>query len=143
MHRNRTWSFLYSTWRLSRNRILSVDGVFSAVTFLQFFPSTIFGFNGSRDVLIQTFTLSGISEPISFSWFGFSSNQTTFSYKKNNDPDYIEFPPNTNTVDLFSNGDTISIVFSTGKNSTGLNQFTLKESLTDSVCSNTLSLQIL
>ena len=143
MHKSRTWNFVFAISKEDRNRVLPVDGIFRALSFLQFFPDNAFIYTGEFTTDLQTFTLSNVQQPLLFKYVTFSNipGGSTVYWKKNNGS-YIAWTSNTFTTSSFSNNDQLTIAVSTGRNS-GLFTITLYESITNSICSNTLSVAVI
>ena len=140
MLRSRSSNYFYAFSKEDRSRILPLT--FSALDFLVFSPDNLFIFTGAFTTDIQTFTLSNVKEPLTFRYTSLSSVAGVTIYWKKNNGSYIAWPSNTPTSSTFSSNDQLTVAISTGRN-TGFLTITLIESLTNSICSNLLSIEVL
>ena len=145
MHRNRTWSFTSSVWRLNHNRTVNTDGYIPALQYIFWQPSNAVLVNISTPLstLRDAVTISEAYQPIRFKWDATSAiPRNVILYYRKNGGSWISFTEKVYTGVTFDNGDTFQLGIQTG-NSTGFFGFTLTSDADGLPCSELLSITVL
>ncbi len=146
MHRNRTWSFTSSVWRLNHNRIVNTDGYIPALQFIFWQPNNMELLSNQtpltplKDAIIIS---DAYTENLRFKWdaTGLIPKNVLLYYRKNNGS-WVLFIEKNNTAATFNNGDTFQLGIQTGNND-GFFGLTLSNSVDGLPCSELLSISVI
>jgi hypothetical protein len=145
MHRNRTWSFTSSVWRLNHNRTVNTDGYIPALQYIFWQPSNVVLVNTSTPLstLRDAVTISEAYQPLSFKWDATAAiPRNVFLYYRKNGGSWVLFPEKNYTAVTFNNGDTFQLGIQTGTG-TGFFGFTLTSDADGLPCAELLSISVL
>jgi hypothetical protein len=145
MHRNRVWSFTSPVFRLSRNRLVNIDGYVPALDPIVWSPVdyTIIEVFSLNVPITDLLPIKNTLQPVALKWDLISSGVprgTGLRWSKNGGA-FNAWTRNVFTNTTFTSGDTIRLAITTG-DTAGSFSFALYNSLDNLVCSTPFSVSV-